>query len=84
MLTSDGQVILEEGRPRPVRQAGDALIRVCRSGFCNTDVEITKGYMGFSGRPIIGIKTTAHIIKQVPWPKMKHIIPTVHTRLLQC
>jgi len=28
---------------------GEALIRVLKSGICNTDLEITRGYAGFSG-----------------------------------
>lgn len=37
----------------PVPEAGDdeALIRVTQAGICNTDLEITKGYMGFEGIP---------------------------------
>ena len=31
---------------------GEALIRVVKSGICNTDIEIIRGYAGFSG--IIG------------------------------
>ncbi|MFH1038366.1 MAG: alcohol dehydrogenase catalytic domain-containing protein [PVC group bacterium] len=37
--------------PIPERKPGEALIRVHLSGICNTDIEITKGYMGFSGIP---------------------------------
>ncbi len=34
----------------PVPEAeGEALIRVLRSGICNTDIEIVKGYAGFEG-----------------------------------
>ncbi|MGB7069695.1 MAG: alcohol dehydrogenase catalytic domain-containing protein [Pyrinomonadaceae bacterium] len=33
---------------RPER-AGEALIRILRSGICNTDLEIVRGYAGFSG-----------------------------------
>ena len=29
--------------------AGEALVRVVKSGICNTDLEITRGYAGFSG-----------------------------------
>ena len=29
--------------------ASEALIRVLKSGICNTDVEIVKGYANFSG-----------------------------------
>ena len=35
--------------PRPVPAAGEALIRVTSAGVCQTDLEIAKGYMGFSG-----------------------------------
>ena len=33
--------------PRPKHD--EALIRVTHAGICNTDIEITKGYMGFKG-----------------------------------
>lgn len=35
----------------PERAPGEALIRVRYAGICNTDLEIIKGYMGFSGIP---------------------------------
>ncbi|MBI5057342.1 MAG: alcohol dehydrogenase catalytic domain-containing protein [Nitrospirae bacterium] len=35
--------------PVPKLEQGDALIRVKLAGICNTDLEITKGYMGFQG-----------------------------------
>ena len=31
------------------RKAGEALIRVVKSGICNTDIEIVNGYAGFEG-----------------------------------
>lgn len=34
---------------KPIPQAGEALIRVTLAGICNTDFEITKGYMGYKG-----------------------------------
>jgi threonine dehydrogenase-like Zn-dependent dehydrogenase len=37
--------------PIPDPQPGEALIRVTTAGICQTDVEITKGYMGFRGIP---------------------------------
>lgn len=33
----------------PERKSGESLIRVVYAGICNTDLEIIKGYMGFSG-----------------------------------
>jgi 2-desacetyl-2-hydroxyethyl bacteriochlorophyllide A dehydrogenase len=37
--------------PVPIRNKNEALIRVRLAGICNTDIEITKGYMGFKGVP---------------------------------
>jgi len=42
-------VHLAEGRARPRRKRDEALVRVLLAGICNTDLEITKGYMGYSG-----------------------------------
>lgn len=35
--------------PKPEPQRGEALIKVNTIGICNTDFEITKGYMGYKG-----------------------------------
>ena len=35
--------------PDPSPRLNEALIRVTRAGVCNTDLEIVKGYMGFTG-----------------------------------
>ncbi|MCD8378682.1 MAG: alcohol dehydrogenase catalytic domain-containing protein, partial [Candidatus Gastranaerophilales bacterium] len=40
---------LENNYKKPVPEKGEALIRVILAGICNTDYEITKGYMGYSG-----------------------------------
>lgn len=50
-------VHLDKGRvevrdePRPSRPAGFALIRLLCGGICNTDLELQRGYYGFSGTP---------------------------------
>jgi alcohol dehydrogenase len=36
---------------RPQRPAGFALIRLLSAGICNTDLELQRGYYGFSGTP---------------------------------
>jgi len=41
--------IADKPVPEPVE--GEALVRVTRAGICNTDIELFKGYMGFSGTP---------------------------------
>lgn len=40
---------LDNNYSKPVPQKGEALIRVTMAGICNTDFEITKGYMGYNG-----------------------------------
>lgn len=50
-------VYLEAGKievrevPIPERPAGFALIRLLVAGICNTDLELQRGYYGFSGTP---------------------------------
>src|SRR5436190_19098259 len=50
-------VHLESGRveiqdvPKPQRPPGFALIRMLCAGICNTDLELQRGYYGFSGIP---------------------------------
>lgn len=50
-------VHLEGGRvevrevPRPRRPEGFALIRLLLAGICNTDLELQRGYYGFTGSP---------------------------------
>lgn len=34
---------------KPVPQKGEALVKISVAGICNTDFEITKGYMGYKG-----------------------------------
>src|SRR5579871_6010503 len=37
--------------PVPARPPGFALIRLLEAGICNTDLELQRGYYGFSGIP---------------------------------
>ena len=45
----DRQLTLEQAYPQPIPPSGEALIRVRMAGICNTDIEITQGYMNFKG-----------------------------------
>lgn len=47
-LVFDGAIAVRD-LPRPEPAAGEALVRVRMAGICNTDLEITRGYMGFRG-----------------------------------
>ncbi len=52
---------LDNNYPIPVPKTGEALIKVNTIGICNTDYEITKGYMGYKG--ILGHEFTGIVEK---------------------
>ena len=45
----DDGLKLDNNHAKPFPQKGEALIKVSMAGICNTDYEITKGYMGYVG-----------------------------------
>jgi threonine dehydrogenase-like Zn-dependent dehydrogenase len=45
-----GRVMLRDV-PIPARPPGFALLRLLTAGICNTDLELQRGYYGFSGTP---------------------------------
>src|SRR5260370_19024663 len=54
---------LEKNYRQPDLQSGEALIRVLLAGICNTDLEITRGYLAFQGvlgHEFVGIVEAVH------------------------
>jgi threonine dehydrogenase-like Zn-dependent dehydrogenase len=47
-LVFDKELRIED-QSRPVASGRECLIRLLKAGICNTDLEITKGYFGFTG-----------------------------------
>ncbi len=45
----DNRLKLTDNSDKPIPKEGEALVRVTLAGICNTDYEITKGYMGYVG-----------------------------------
>lgn len=49
-LSFDGsKLIYQADTPTPDSPPGEALIRTRLAGICNTDIEIVRGYMGYTG-----------------------------------
>ena len=48
-IVFDNELKLDNNYKKPEPKQGEALIRVKLAGICNTDYEITKGYMGYVG-----------------------------------
>ena len=49
VFTKDNELKLVNDYQKPIPKKGEALVRVTLAGICNTDYEITKGYMGYNG-----------------------------------
>jgi len=50
-LGSAERVALRDDYPMPNPRRGESLVRVRLAGICGTDLEMTRGYMGFNGIP---------------------------------
>jgi alcohol dehydrogenase len=48
-LVFDGQLALRHDYPLPQPPPGEVQVRVRRAGICSTDIELTRGYMGYRG-----------------------------------
>jgi alcohol dehydrogenase len=48
-LVFDGHVSFRDDHPVPTSRPGEVLVQVRRAGICDTDIEITKGYMSYRG-----------------------------------
>jgi threonine dehydrogenase-like Zn-dependent dehydrogenase len=62
-LVFDGSLSFHPRQPEPAASLGDTLVRVRQAGICSTDLEITKGYMGFSG--ILGHEFVGEVVQSV-------------------
>jgi threonine dehydrogenase-like Zn-dependent dehydrogenase len=59
-LVFDQSLSLRPRHPEPSGADGDTLVRVLQAGICATDLEITKGYMGFRG--VLGHEFVAEVV----------------------
>lgn len=56
----DGTMRFRDDVPEPEPSPGEALIKVRLAGICNTDIEISQGYMNFRG--IIGHEFVGEVV----------------------
>ena len=48
LVLNDDGVDIQMNRPGPVPLAGEVLVRVLCAGMCETDLQLIRGYEGFS------------------------------------
>lgn len=60
-MVFDQRLHLVEDYPQPEIGPGEALIRVRQAGICNTDLEITRGYMAYQG--VLGHEFVGEVVE---------------------
>ena len=75
-LVFDGKVTLRTDYPDPMPGEGEALIAVRTAGICATDLEITKGYMGFRG--VMGHEFVGEVVDGPAAWKHKRVVGEIN------
>ena len=75
---------VETGYPEPEQRENDALVRVLVAGICNTDLEITRGYMQFSG--VLGHEFIGVVEASTDWSSLvgKRVVGEINCPCGQC
>jgi threonine dehydrogenase-like Zn-dependent dehydrogenase len=63
LVFGNNELTFEQNYPLPDLPSGEALIHVVMAGICNTDLEITRGYLAFQGvlgHEFVGIVEAVH------------------------
>ena len=67
-LTFDGTLQLRDDLPIPQPPPGEALVRTRLAGICNTDLEITRGYLHFRG--VLGHEFVGEVVQAPSAPQL--------------
>jgi len=68
--------------PEPRRANDEALIRVRLAGICNTDLELVKGYMGFTG--VLGHEFVGEVLEGDPALIGKRVVGEINVACGNC
>ena len=80
-LVYDGQLAIRE-TDDPVPGPGEVLIRILYSSICSTDLEILKGYMGYTG--ILGHEFVGEVISPTSEWFGKDVVGDINISCGQC
>jgi len=81
-LHFDGRLRWESRYPEPKPEPGEVLVRVKLAGICATDLEVTRGYMGFTG--VLGHEFVGRVEKGPrPW-RGKRVVAEINCVCGRC
>jgi alcohol dehydrogenase len=89
-IVFDGrQLLFDAQRREPELAAGEAIIRPARAGVCATDVEISRGYMGFRGvlgHEFVGVVERVHASADVAGKALvgRRVVGTINCACGRC
>ena len=84
LVYRNSTLMLEKRYQEPSLEPGEALIKVLQAGICNTDLEITHGYLAFQGvlgHEFVGIVETLHEGPGASTPRSligKHVVGEIN------
>jgi threonine dehydrogenase-like Zn-dependent dehydrogenase len=67
-LCFDGTLCYRDDLPVPTPAPGEALVRTRLAGICNTDLEIMRGYLGFTG--VLGHEFVGEVLQAAETPQL--------------
>jgi alcohol dehydrogenase len=82
-LRFDDTLALTHSEPEPACGPGEALIRLRLAGICRTDLELTRGYMGFRG--ILGHEFVGELVNDAgSWKAGQRVVGEINVACGEC
>ncbi len=82
-LRFDDRLTLTANEPEPVPRPDEALIALRLAGICHTDLELTRGYMGFRG--ILGHEFVGQLVADAgPWKAGQRVVGEINVACGEC
>jgi 2-desacetyl-2-hydroxyethyl bacteriochlorophyllide A dehydrogenase len=82
LVYRDSQLRFVPDAPLPQPNGDQLLLKIRQAGICNTDLEIVRGYMGFSGIP--GHEFVAEVVEGASDWKGKRVVGEINAACREC
>jgi threonine dehydrogenase-like Zn-dependent dehydrogenase len=83
LVLEGSRVRLATNHPGPARSSGEAIVRVDLAGICDTDIQLARGYMGFSG--VLGHEFVGTVLEsETPSLRGRRVVADINAGCGQC